>query len=81
MSELSPYSIQALSLKKGDQYRHYKKGTIYTIIDIARHTETLEELVVYTDGEKTWVRPIVLFLSPATDENGQNIIRFQKLTE
>ncbi|WP_198295383.1 DUF1653 domain-containing protein [Bacteriovorax sp. DB6_IX] len=46
-------------------YRHYK-GHNYKVIDIVKHTETNEELVLYEclydnpDG-KFWVRPIKLF--------------------
>ena len=33
------------SIKPG-RYRHYK-GSVYTVIGTARHSETLEEVVVY----------------------------------
>lgn len=53
-------------LRKG-KYRHYK-GKLYEVIDVARHSETLEELVVYRTlytnekGEQTlWVRPLSMF--------------------
>jgi len=45
-------------IKKGI-YRHYKGGR-YEVIGIARHSETLEEMVVYRAlyGEGgLWVRP------------------------
>lgn len=44
----------------GKRYRHYK-GKEYTVLHIARHTETLEELVVYQaeyDTEDFGPRPI-----------------------
>lgn len=44
-------------------YRHYK-GEFYEVIDIARHSETEEELVVYRAlyGERgLWVRPLGMF--------------------
>lgn len=52
----------------GQRYKHYK-GKEYSVIAIGRHSETLEELVVYqaeyTDpqfGEKAiWVRPLSMF--------------------
>ena len=46
--------------------KHYK-GNIYEVIGIAKHSETLEEMVVYkatyqADGENLWVRPKTMFL-------------------
>ena len=41
------------------RYRHYK-GHEYTVLDVARHSETLEELVVYRQeygDHGLWVRP------------------------
>lgn len=47
-------------MKKG-YYEHYKGG-IYQVIDIAQHSETLEELVVYRDAKgKIWVRPLSMW--------------------
>ena len=47
-------------------YKHYK-GNLYEVIGIARHSETLEELMVYKatyqkEGENLWVRPLAMFL-------------------
>lgn len=44
-------------------YEHYK-GNQYEVIDIARHSETLEELVVYKalyGNFDLWVRPLQMF--------------------
>ena len=46
-------------------YRHFK-GDFYFVEDIARHSETDEELVVYRklyEDCSLWVRPLELFLS------------------
>ena len=47
-------------------YRHFK-GDHYLVIDVARHSETGEEYVVYRklygDGG-LWVRPLAMFLEP-----------------
>lgn len=51
-------------IKAGQKYRHFK-GTMIEVIDIAKHSETLEELVIYkhlVDGE-IWARPIDMFNS------------------
>jgi len=45
------------------RYRHYK-GNEYTVVGVARHSETLDELVVYRQeyGERgLWVRPAAMF--------------------
>jgi len=55
------------NLKPG-KYQHYK-GNFYDVIGIARHSETLEELVVYKASYESkefgknmlWVRPKSMF--------------------
>ncbi len=45
------------------KYRHYK-GKEYEVIGLAKHSETLEDLVVYKAlyGEgQMWVRPVKMF--------------------
>ena len=44
-------------------WRHFKGPTI-EVIDVARHTETLEPLVVYREGPTgdIWVRPLLMFI-------------------
>jgi hypothetical protein len=45
-------------------YRHYK-GHEYRYIGMGRHSETLEDLVIYQDMEKPelfWARPAEMFL-------------------
>ena len=62
------------------RYRHYK-GNEYTVIGTARHSETLEELVVYRQeyGENgLWVRPKQMFLE-TVEVDGQAVPRFQCL--
>ncbi|HWB10445.1 MAG TPA: DUF1653 domain-containing protein [Pirellulales bacterium] len=62
------------------RYRHYK-GNEYAVIGTARHSETLEELVVYRQeyGERgLWVRPKEMF-SETVKVAGQELLRFQPL--
>jgi hypothetical protein len=58
------FSPAAKSILVGSLYEHYK-GLRYKILSLARHSETLEELVVYKalygEGD-IWVRPLGMFL-------------------
>ena len=61
-------------------YRHFKGG-IYEVIGVARHSETLEELVVYRPcyGERgLWVRPASMWEEPVT-RDGRTAPRFVPL--
>ena len=58
-------------------YRHYK-GNEYRVLGVARHSETLEPLVVYQAlyGERgLWVRPAAMFVETVTHA-GQVVPRF-----
>ncbi len=65
------------------KYNHYK-GNFYEVIGVARHSETLEELVVYRalyDSEEfgknaLWVRPKKMFLEKV-EKDGKLIPRFK----
>ena len=64
----------------GGIYQHYK-GKNYIVKDIARHSETLEYLVVYeclyeNPGGKLWVRPMGMFMETVVVE-GKTIPRFK----
>ena len=62
------------------RYRHYK-GNEYTVIGMARHSETLEELVLYRQeygDHGLWVRPKQMF-SETVKVEGQEVPRFQPL--
>ncbi len=62
------------------RYRHYK-GNQYTVIGVARHSETEEELVVYRQeyGDRgLWVRPLQMFME-TIDVEGKELPRFQFL--
>lgn len=64
------------------RYRHYK-GKEYTVIGIARHSETEEQVVVYRQeyGELgLWVRPLAMFQETVTVEE-KEVPRFELLQE
>jgi hypothetical protein len=65
------------------KYQHWK-GKMYEVIGVARHSETLEELVVYRalyDSKEfgknsLWVRPKKMFLENIV-VNGKEVPRFK----
>jgi len=62
---------------KAGIYRHYK-NQLYEVTDVATHSESLEQLVVYKPlyGEgKLWVRPLDMFEEEVTVD-GKVIKRF-----
>jgi len=79
-----------VSLLCGEFYRthdipgwtHYK-GNDYTVIGIARHSETQEELVVYRQeyGDNgLWVRPLAMFVE-TVEVDGKLVARFERMEE
>jgi hypothetical protein len=65
-------------------YQHYK-GKLYEVIDVVRHSETLEEMVLYKAlyetefGKETlWVRPKKMFMEEV-ELNGTKVKRFRRM--
>jgi len=59
------------------KYKHYK-GKSYEVVGIAKHSETLEELVVYRalyGKNDLWVRPLKVFLEEV-EVDGKKVPRF-----
>lgn len=58
------------SVTVGGTYRHFK-NRYYKVLCIARHSETLDELVIYQalygNGE-IYARPLTMFLEPVDRE-------------
>ncbi len=62
-------------------YEHYKKIKV-EVIGVAKHSETLEEMVVYrhlNTGE-LWVRPLAMFMENV-EIDGKKVPRFRYLGE
>ena len=58
-------------------YRHYK-GNLYRVLAVGRHSETLEEMVVYeslTHPGEVWVRPASMWEETVLVD-GVQILRF-----
>ncbi len=69
-----------LSIKPG-KYKHSKTGNYYRVIGVAKHSETLEEYVVYetlydNPRSKLWIRPAKMF-SEEVEINGGKVKRFE----
>ena len=58
-----------MDVKIGKIYKHFK-GMQIKIIALGKHTETLEELVIYEelDTHEIWVRPLSMFSSKVDHE-------------
>jgi hypothetical protein len=69
-----------MSTVQPGRYRHYK-GNEYTVLGVARHSETQEELVVYRQeygDHALWVRPMQMFLETVVVD-GRAVPRFQRI--
>jgi len=63
------------------RYRHYKGGE-YEVIGVARHSETLEALVVYRplyNASGLWVRPHAMFFGHV-ELDGRRVLRFSRFS-
>lgn len=59
-------------------YRHYK-GNLYEVLDLGRHSETEEWMVIYRTlygDASTWVRPYNMFIE-TVEFNGDIVKRFE----
>ena len=66
----------------GKYYRHFK-GNVYRILHIAKHSETLEDIVVYQAmyGESgVWVRPKAMF-EEIIERDGRTFRRFEPISD
>lgn len=58
------------------RYRHFKNN-IYEVIALARHSETLEDMVVYKDPMGgIWVRPASMWIE-TVERDGKKSRRFE----
>jgi len=64
-----------MEIVKLGKYKHFK-GNIYDVIGIAKHSETLEEFVVYKRDNEIWIRPMEMFLEQI-ERDGKTIPRFE----
>lgn len=72
-----------MNVLKGQKYRHFK-GDVMEIIEVAKHTETLEELVIYKHNNDIWARPYSMFVSKVDKDKYPNVTqeyRFELIEE
>lgn len=64
-----------MNIEVGKKYRHFK-GKEYEVIAIGKHSETLEEMVVYKalygNGD-VWIRPLEMFTTKLDKEKYPDI--------
>lgn len=69
------------TVKRG-RYRHFK-GNEYEVLFVAKHSETLEDLVIYRalygDGG-VWARPVSMWCE-TVEQDGKAVPRFAYLGE
>ena len=66
------------------KYRHYK-NKFYKVLGVAKHSETLEDLVVYealyeNKTSQLWVRPLEMFIEEV-EVDGKKVPRFEYVGE
>lgn len=66
-------------------YKHSKSGNIVKVLGIVKHSETLEDLVLYdhmgtNELSDLWVRPIAMFEETVTVA-GKQVPRFEFISE
>lgn len=63
----------------GRTYRHFK-GNLYKVVGFAKHSETLEDMVIYSPLKTgdTWVRPLSMW-NEVVDDKGT--LRFTLVEE
>lgn len=70
-----------MDIKPG-KYRHFK-GNMYEVVGVAKHSETLEEMVVYRalygEGE-LWVRPASMW-NETVARGGETFKQFEYIGE
>ena len=72
-------------IEVGKEYRHFK-GNLVKVIEIAKHSETLENLVIYKhlDTKECWARPYDMFNSLVDKEKYPDVdqkYRFEEVDD
>lgn len=79
---MNKYICYYICMIKLGLYKHYKGG-LYKVVGTAKHSETMEDMVVYEHADKEkhefklWVRPAKMFLE-TVEIDGKKVPRFEK---
>lgn len=65
------------SIHEGEVWKHFK-GFELTILGFAKHSETLEDMVIYEHDGGTWVRPKEMFIKPDDVSKREDNVTGQK---
>jgi cyclomaltodextrinase / maltogenic alpha-amylase / neopullulanase len=66
-----------MEIQAGQRYRHFKGDTV-EIMCVAKHSETLEDYIVYNHNGVYWVRSKEMF-EETIERDGKTIKRFELL--
>lgn len=70
-------TVKEHSFKVGDLLKHYK-GSFYVVKGFALHTETMENLVLYSNIDNdaiVWARPKQMFFDDVIDPNTKKEVK------
>lgn len=70
-------------IKQNCIYRHFKGDYMY-VIGVGKHTETMENVVVYMHNGKLWARPVDMFLGEVDREKYPDVkqkYRFEEVNK
>lgn len=79
---LTNYKMQKGNRVKPGIYRHYK-GNQYEVVGFAKHSETLEDMVIYKalyGDNGTWVRPLSMW-DNLIEIDGKTVKRFEYISD
>ncbi|MBE5738391.1 MAG: DUF1653 domain-containing protein [Clostridiales bacterium] len=68
-----------IDIEIGALYRHFK-GNTYRVIAVAKHTENMEDMIVYSpenDNSLVWVRPMSMWNEIVDKDTNKK--RFEKV--
>jgi hypothetical protein len=79
--ERSPvHTVEGREIYAGTVWKHTKRGSVYFVTGIYRHTETGEMMVGYrrSDSHKDfWIRPLVMFMDSGGPEGAFRFVRIR----